>query len=781
MKTKISFSKKPHTSLLLATATLLLLSMQCGTFADDASWISLGSTDWNTNGNWLTDPAGGGYPGTTAGNTATFRDLSDVTSLFVSATPANSLAGITFTVAETHSFTITVNPFVTLTLSGTGIVNNSPSTQNFVTAVSGFNTGVIAFTNNATAGSMTSFTNNGGAAFGVFGGFTQFFNTSTAGSGTFTNFGGTVSGANGGFTAFNGIDATHFSTAGSGTFNNNGATVTGAFGGFTEFHSYSSADSGTFNNEAGTVSGATGGFTRYTNTSTAGSATINNNAATVSGAGGGSTGFFDTSTAGSSTITNNGGTVNGGGGGSTQFSSTSTAGSATINNNGATAIGAFASVTVFGDSSTAGSATINNNGSTVSGASGGFTRFFGIDATHFSTAGTATITNNGGTVSGAGGGFTQFTGTSTAGSATITNNGGTVSGAGGSRTVFFDSSTAGSATLIANGGVGAGGSIFFIDTSTGGTSTVKVFGNGNLDISAHSAVVSSVTIGSLEGSGNVFLGANNLTVGSNNLSKTFSGVIQDGGGLVGGTGGSLTKIGTGAFTLTGANTYTGGTTVNDGHLFVNNTSGSGTGTGNVTVNAIGAAIGTLGGNGTISGLVTVNGGATLAPGPTGNGSTGILNTGTLTLNSDSNFSLDLNGPLAGTNYDQVDVTGEVFITGSNLLINTALGLAVGEHLFIVENDGSDAVTGTFAGLANGATFTQDGVTFQIDYFASGDGGAFGPAVPGNDIELTVTAVVPEPSTWLGSVLAFVGLAYMQRRRFAQMFASRVKANSVVAV
>src|SRR5205814_8446809 len=130
---------------------------------------------------------------------------------------------------------------------------------------------------------------------------------------------------------------------------------------------------------------------------------------------------------------------------------------------------------------------------------------------------------------------------------------------------------AGSATLTANGGVGAGGSIFFIDTSTGGTSTVKVFGNGNLDISAHSAP--GVTIGSLEGSGNVFLGANNLTVGSNNLSKTFSGVMQD-GGIFTGTGGSLTKIGTGAFTLSGANTYTGATTVNGGALFVNGSTSS---------------------------------------------------------------------------------------------------------------------------------------------------------------------------------------------------------------
>ena len=501
LKTKFSFSKN-YTSLLLATATLLLLSMQSGTFADDGTWASAFPTDWNTNGNWLPVT---GYPGTTAGNTATFSDLSPVTSLFVSATPANSIAAITFTALETHFLTITVNPAVALTISGTGITNSSGHIQNFVTAVDGSGgRGVIVFTNKATAGSMTAFTNNGG-----------------------------------------------------------------------------------------TVSGA------------------------------------------------------------------------------------FAGVTLFGN-------------------------------------------------------------TSTAGSATLIANGGTAAGAG-------------------------GGSIQFFDGSTGGTASVDVENNGTgeagfLGISAHSAP--GVTIGSLEGSGNVFLGANNLTVGSNNLSKTFSGVIQDGGF---GTGGSLTKTGTGAFTLTGANTYTGGTTVNAGSLFVNNTSGSGTGTGNVTVTAIGADIGTLGGNGTISGLVTVNGGATLAPGPTGNGSTGILNTGTLTLNSDSNFSLDLNGPLAGTNYDQVDVTGEVFITGSNLLINTALGLAVGDQLFILENDGIDPITGTFAGLANGATFSSGGDTFQIFYDANGQGG-------GNDIELSVTAVpgVPEPSTWVAGALAFVALAYTQRRRFAQM-------------
>src|SRR6266567_3640419 len=106
---------------------------------------------------------------------------------------------------------------------------------------------------------------------------------------------------------------------------------------------------------------------------------------------------------------------------------------------------------------------------------------------------------------------------------------------------------------------------------------------------------------------------NNLTVGSNNLSKTFSGVMQD-GGIEGGIGGSLTKIGTGTLTFPaannyagGANTYTGGTTVNGGTLLVKNKIGSATatGTGAVQVNT-----GTLGGVGNINGAVTVGDGTT---------------------------------------------------------------------------------------------------------------------------------------------------------------------------
>ncbi|MBV8901230.1 MAG: autotransporter-associated beta strand repeat-containing protein, partial [Verrucomicrobia bacterium] len=90
-------------------------------------------------------------------------------------------------------------------------------------------------------------------------------------------------------------------------------------------------------------------------------------------------------------------------------------------------------------------------------------------------------------------------------------------------------------------------------------------------------------IGSIEGNGDYFLGGKTLTVGGNDFSTTVSGVIQD-GGVSGGTGGSLTKIGTGTLTLTGANTYTGGTAINAGTLQLGNRGTSGSVAGNILDN-----------------------------------------------------------------------------------------------------------------------------------------------------------------------------------------------------
>jgi autotransporter-associated beta strand protein len=337
------------------------------------------------------------------------------------------------------------------------------------------------------------------------------------------------------------------------------------------------------------------------------------------------------------------------------FSNNASAGDSTIFINEGSAASTSVGGTFFSGYSTAGNAVIINH------AGGGIAFLYGN-----STAGHGTFTNNGSTDSGIEGGFTNFLDNSTAGNATFTSNGGTVDGAGGGGVDFQHDASAGEAVLIANGGSGggAGGSISFNHTSLGGTAVIKLFGNGHLDISSHEAP--GLIVGSIEGNGNVFLGDLNLSVGNNNLETTFSGLVQD-GGFVGNVGGSLTKIGTAPLTLSGANTYTGGTEVKSGNLLVNNISGSGIGSGSVVV--WNAAI--LGGNGTIqlgNGAILTNNG-TIAPG----GSPGQFNiNGDIQLTYSSNLSFEIGGTTPATQYDVLNKTDAGALTLNGKLTVTLI-------------------------------------------------------------------------------------------------------------
>ena len=102
-------------------------------------------------------------------------------------------------------------------------------------------------------------------------------------------------------------------------------------------------------------------------------------------------------------------------------------------------------------------------------------------------------------------------------------------------------------------------------------------------------------------------------VQTRNGTSDIDGVLS---GVISGAGGGLDKQGGGTLVLTGENTYDGGTTITEGRLLVNNSSGSGTGSGPVTVNA-----GTLGGTGAIAGAVTVNSAPTSLPARASNRST----------------------------------------------------------------------------------------------------------------------------------------------------------------
>ncbi len=155
-----------------------------------------------------------------------------------------------------------------------------------------------------------------------------------------------------------------------------------------------------------------------------------------------------------------------------------------------------------------------------------------------------------------------------------------------------------------------GGAIYFDDHATGHMARIILDGdrtlnvsNGRLDISglvSPAGGPGGTTVGSIEGGGEIYLGNDVLIVGRGsetatpgnprqNLNAEFSGIIQD-GGQFGGVGGQLQKVGAfSTLTLSGSNTYTGGTILQGGTLILNNPYAVGTnsgvpGTGNLTVN-----------------------------------------------------------------------------------------------------------------------------------------------------------------------------------------------------
>src|SRR2546430_1169416 len=213
-------------SLFVAIAMLLLLlSIASSTYADSATWKSSPATgDWNTAANWtpMTVPNG-------PSDTATFA-TSNRTAVSLSA--YTEVNGIVFN-AGASAFTITVSPANLgrlLTISGVGITNDSGVIQHFVTA-SGpgiLDFGEFSFSNSATAGSETVYTNSGdGPGIPAQIGFGD---SSNAGNGIFINEGGAPAGDQGGVTFF--VD---HATAANGTFINNGAAVRNAPGGLTIF------------------------------------------------------------------------------------------------------------------------------------------------------------------------------------------------------------------------------------------------------------------------------------------------------------------------------------------------------------------------------------------------------------------------------------------------------------------------------------------------------------------------------------------------------------------
>jgi len=169
--------------------------------------------------------------------------------------------------------------------------------------------------------------------------------------------------------------------------------------------------------------------------------------------------------------------------------------------------------------------------------------------------------------------------------------------------------------------------------------------NGTLDMNAaDSGGVSlnnlNAVIGALTGTRNLALGTGTVFIGNNNASTTF-------GGILSGTG-SLVKTGNGTLTLTGANSYTGTTSVNAGTLAL--------GAGNV-----------------LPGTAVSIGNATLDAG------TFADTAGTLDVTSTAKINLGTGTTLAFANSSAIDWSGGslnitgAFVPGTSLRFGTTSG------------------------------------------------------------------------------------------------------------
>jgi hypothetical protein len=139
-----------------------------------------------------------------------------------------------------------------------------------------------------------------------------------------------------------------------------------------------------------------------------------------------------------------------------------------------------------------------------------------------------------------------------------------------------------------------------------------------------------------------------------------------------------------------------------------------------------------------TGSINTNGGnLTLAPGAAA--SVGVAKTGndvnlgsngTLSFTTGSDLAFAINGKTADTQYQQLNVVGKVDLTGADLVLAGTYTPVVGDSFTIVNNDGTDAITGTFNGLPEGKVFTIPSGTQAGTYQITCQGG------DGNDVVLT---------------------------------------------
>ena len=299
-------------------------------------------------------------------------------------------------------------------------------------------------------------------------------------------------------------------------------------------------------------------------------------------------------------------------------------------------------------------------------------------------------------------------------------------------------------------------------------------GNGTLSLTNTNNLQSNainINAGTLEiaGAGKLRNGSSDYSANINNdgIFKYNTTASQSFASIISGTG-AIEKDNTSTLTLTGANSYSGNTTINNGTLIINGNQGSATGS--MTINVSG----TLGGSGTIgASLLTVNG--VIAPG----NSPGTLATGSQLWNDGGSYLWEINasndaGGTQGADpgWDWLDITGSLDLSSltaggftidiNSLTSGNIAGDAVGFDTWTKGSPGDVDYSFTIATASSGITgFDADNFTLDSSGFSNAPSWDWQIVLSGSDLVLEAYAV-PEPSS--AALLGLGGLALMLRRK-----------------
>jgi autotransporter-associated beta strand protein len=243
--------------------------------------------------------------------------------------------------------------------------------------------------------------------------------------------------------------------------------------------------------------------------------------------------------------------------------------------------------------------------------------------------------------------------------------------------------------------------------------------------------LASPVAGSITGSGTISCSSSgaNLTVGADNTSVTYSGIIQNGTQVL-----SITKNGTGTWTLSGTNTYTGTTTINAGTLKIGSTTALGVSS--ATTITSGAALDlngitlstarpiTINGTGISSGGAITNSSATAASYSgaitLGSASSVVANSGAVTLSgtiATAGFALTLDGSTGGTASGVISGSGSVTKNGSGTWIlsgaNTYTGTtSINAGTLKLGNAAALGTTASGTSITSGAVLDLNGINYS---------------------------------------------------------------------